>query len=193
MNHFIGFSQIYDIELCDRLIEHHKKSNHQHPGYSWRDNIQQCGVDKTIKDSVDVDLYPADQLYSTYVEELIAASKKYITQFPYSEKTGQWGLVELPIIQYYPLGGGYHHWHTERATAVAPMCHRHLAFMTYLNDVDDQGETEFFHQKIKVSPKKGLTLIWPADWTYTHRGIASATQEKYIITGWFSFIEPDPA
>jgi hypothetical protein len=193
MDHFIGFSQIYDIALCDRLIEHHKKSNHQHPGYSWRDNIQQCDVDKTIKDSVDVDLYPADQLYSTYVEELIAASKKYITQFPYSEKTGQWGLVELPIIQYYPPGGGYHRWHTERATAVSPMCHRHLAFMTYLNDVGDQGETEFFHQKIKVSPKKGLTLIWPADWTYTHRGIASATEEKYIITGWFSFIEPESA
>ena len=193
MENFIGFSQVYDIALCDRLIEHHKKSNHQHPGYSWRDNIQQCDVDKTIKDSVDVDLYPADQLYSTYVEELIAASKKYITQFPYSEKTGQWGLVELPIIQYYPPGGGYHRWHTERATAVTPMCHRHLAFMTYLNDVGDQGETEFFHQKIKVSPKKGLTLIWPADWTYTHRGIASATEEKYIITGWFSFIEPESA
>ena len=61
--------------------------------------------------------------------------------------------------------------------------------MTYLNDVENEGETEFYHQKIKVKPQKGLTLIWPADWTHTHRGIASKIDEKYIITGWFSFIK----
>jgi len=38
-----------------------------------------------------------------------------------------------------------------------------------------------------VQPRKGLTLIWPADWTHHHRGVVSPTQEKYIITGWFSF------
>jgi hypothetical protein len=61
--------------------------------------------------------------------------------------------------------------------------------MTYLNDVTDQGETEFFHQQIKIKPQKGLTVIWPADWTYTHRGIPSPTQEKFIITGWLSFLD----
>ena len=60
--------------------------------------------------------------------------------------------------------------------------------MTYLNDVTDDGETEFYYQKIKVKPQKGLTLIWPADWTHTHRGNTSKTQDKYIITGWYSFI-----
>jgi hypothetical protein len=60
--------------------------------------------------------------------------------------------------------------------------------MTYLNDITDEGETEFFHQQIKIQPRKGLTLIWPADWTYTHRGITSPTQDKYIITGWFNYV-----
>ena len=59
--------------------------------------------------------------------------------------------------------------------------------MTYLNDITDDGETEFFHQKIKIKPEKGLTVIWPADWTFTHRGIPSNTQVKYITTGWMSF------
>ena len=61
--------------------------------------------------------------------------------------------------------------------------------MFYLNDVEDEGETEFYYQKLKVKPKKGLTLIWPADWTHTHRGIPSKTQEKYIATGWYSFTD----
>jgi hypothetical protein len=59
--------------------------------------------------------------------------------------------------------------------------------MTYLNDVEIGGETEFFHQKLKIRPEKGLTLIWPADWTFTHIGITSP-EEKFIVTGWFNYI-----
>jgi hypothetical protein len=57
-----------------------------------------------------------------------------------------------------------------------------------LNDVHDAGETEFLLQKVKAKPTKGLSLIWPSDWTHTHRGIVSPTEEKYIITGWFDFV-----
>ena len=46
---------------------------------------------------------------------------------------------------------------------------RCFAFMTYLNDVSDGG-TEFMYQKLISPAKKGLTMIWPSDWTHTHRG-----------------------
>ena len=59
--------------------------------------------------------------------------------------------------------------------------------MTYLNDVPNGG-TEFLFQKLKVPAKKGLTLIWPTDFTHAHRGIISKTNEKYIITGWFNYV-----
>ena len=100
----------------------------------------------------------------------------------------KYGLDKNINIQYYPKNGGYKQYHTERTNLNYPIVSRHLVFMTYLNDITDRGETEFFHQKIKVKPKKGLTLIWPVDWTFTHRGIPSPTQEKYIITGWYNFI-----
>ena len=58
--------------------------------------------------------------------------------------------------------------------------------MTYLNNVDEGG-TEFYYQKMITPAKKGLTLIWPTDWTHTHKGQISKTQEKFIITGWYSF------
>ena len=69
-----------------------------------------------------------------------------------------------------------------------PSAIRHLAFMTYLNDVQDEGGTEFYYQRLKSPARKGLTLIWPVDWTHLHRGVVSPTEEKYIITGWFSFL-----
>ena len=102
---------------------------------------------------------------------------------------GAWSVIEPVNIQYYKPSQGYHAWHTERTTHKEPEGHRHLVFMTYLNDVNAKGETEFYHQKMKVKPRKGLTLIWPADWTHTHRGVTSHTQEKYIITGWLSYLD----
>ena len=44
------------------------------------------------------------------------------------------------------------------------------------------------YQNKTFKAKKGDTLIWPSGWTHTHRGIVSQTQEKYIITGWWSFL-----
>ena len=61
--------------------------------------------------------------------------------------------------------------------------------MTYLNDVTDGGETEFKYQKLKVKPVKGKMVMWPTDFTHTHRGITSPTQEKYIATGWDNFMD----
>jgi hypothetical protein len=60
--------------------------------------------------------------------------------------------------------------------------------MTYLNTVEEAG-TEFKFQKFKATAEKGKTLIWPTDFTHTHRGVISLNKEKYIITGWLSFIE----
>ena len=66
--------------------------------------------------------------------------------------------------------------------------HRILIFMTYLNTVKDGG-TFFKYQKLKIPAKKGLTLIWPSDWTHTHKGEISKTKEKFIVTGAFGFLE----
>jgi len=54
--------------------------------------------------------------------------------------------------------------------------------MTYLNDVDDGSETYFNHFKIKVKPKHGKTMIWPAGWTHAHSGEVVKYGKKYIIT-----------
>ena len=96
--------------------------------------------------------------------------------------------IKEPInLQHYAPNEGFFDWHCERS------CHqshqRALVFMTYLNDVNDGGETEWYHQKLKVKAVKGKTVIWPTDFTHLHRGITSPTEHKYIATGWFSFLD----
>ena len=35
-----------------------------------------------------------------------------------------------------------------------------------------------------MKPKKGLTVLWPSDFTHRHRGLPCDV-EKWITTGWF--------
>ena len=59
--------------------------------------------------------------------------------------------------------------------------------MTYLNNVEDGGSTYFSHYDLDIKPQKGLTIIWPAEWTHAHKGNVINTGSKYIITGWLTF------
>ena len=123
-----------------------------------------------------------------YLNGLRDVTHAYLEKFNASTWVDAFGIAENINIQYYKPMGGFKQWHTERWGNQLPAAKRHLVFMTYLNDVQDEGGTEFFCQKLKVQARKGLTLIWPVDWTHTHRGVVSPTEEKYIITGWFSFL-----
>ena len=187
LDNFIG-GWYLDEDICDTIIEYHKKSENKHEG-----NIGFHRVDKTIKDSIDVSLRQQDDIYGMYVLNLQKVVDEYVKMYPSCNCQNPWTILEPINIQQYEPGGGYHAWHTERVTTQVP-CNitRHLVFMTYLNDVTDGGETEFYHQKLKIKPEKGLTLVWPTDWTFQHRGVVSPTQEKYIITGWFNYVDrPD--
>ena len=96
-------------------------------------------------------------------------------------------MVDIPSfnIQKYNIGGHFAELHTERES-VSTM-HRVFAWMTYLNDVDDGGETYFKYFDLKIKPEIGKTLIWPAEWTHAHKGEVLHSGVKYIITGWMHF------
>jgi len=147
-------------------------------------------INKEVKESREMSFGPKDTnpAWQRYLRGLGAVMAAYVETYPMCGAYGKWGLTSRSNFQYYPPGGGYKTYHTERTGAAEPEGSRHLVFMTYLNDVDDAGGTEFYHQGITVKPVKGLTLVWPADWTFTHRGIPSPTQEKMIVTGWFNFL-----
>jgi hypothetical protein len=103
------------------------------------------------------------------------------------DSVSKWGMEDNFNIQRYLPKEGYYVWHTENSGI--SNSHRILAWMIYLNDVTDAGGTEFLFQNITLPAKKGNLVIWPADWTHYHRGEVSNTQTKYIVTGWFRYIQ----
>jgi len=171
-----------DPKVCDDMIDLFKNNpEFYHPGRIGPD------VDITRKHSTDITVSPLanDNTISNYLNELESCINDYKLKYPVLDSYGPWGITEEFLIQWYKPNEGFYEWHAERGTATPSK--RILVFMTYLNDVTDEGETEFKYQQLKTKPEKGLTLIWPTDFTHLHRGIPSKTQDKYIVTGWYSF------
>jgi hypothetical protein len=83
------------------------------------------------------------------------------------------------------IGQGYHIWHFENDARHTS--NRLFAWMVYLNDVEEGGETEFLYYPKRIKPKAGTLLLWPASFTHTHRGNPPISNDKYVITGWVEY------
>ena len=184
-NNFISGWYLPNKDLCKNLINYFEKSNNKFEG-----TTNNTRIDKSKKDSTDiiVNIFSEEPLIKEYIKNLLLVLNKYKQIYKYADNPhDKWGITENFNIQRYLPNQGYHVYHTERDGLNSSL--RHLTFMTYLNDVSDGGQTEWYYQKLKIKPETGLTVIWGTDWTFTHRGIPSPTQTKYIITGWFSYIK----
>ena len=186
LNTFIGGWYI-NSKVCDNLVNYFN-INKDLVKTGMQGGLNGKYIDKNQKDSyeISIDIHQkADKSILEYGKELNKVIKLYQKKYNYVEKLAKFSIVENFNIQYYKPKGGYKIWHSERQTKSSSQ--RLLVFMTYLNDVEDGG-TEFYYQKLKSPAKKGLTLIWPAEWTHTHKGQISKKNEKYIITGWYGFL-----
>ena len=183
---FINETFLDDLSICDELINYFNESENKLPG------AISTGVDEKLKKATEIKINLSTDVVDNncifkYFESLKKCVSDYITKYPLSAHFCNWEILERVKMQYYKPNEAFYAYHCERSNNQQPYTSRHLVFMTYLNTVKNGGETEFYHQKLKINPEKGKTIIWPADWTYTHRGLPSPTEEKYIITGWFNY------
>ena len=181
---FIQSYYLSDLFLCDKLIDIFYQTEH------FQGKVSGGKIDKTIKDSTDCNLYIKDiensVVLQSYFKELNEMVKKYKTRYIFCDKNhAEWGLEESFNIQKYKPTQAFHSWHSEISSPINSK--RHLVWMTYLNDVKQGGETEWFYQKTKIKPKKGLTVIWPTNWVFTHKGHTALDENKYIFTGWYNY------
>jgi len=186
---FIGiFENVVSEECCNKFIDYFKgwqslnrTTNRQdsdgHPRHDKDD--EQFFLAENYRDKLLVS-QSSIGMFGEYHDMFDDCFRSYVNFYS--------RLMDVPLYVYYGKiqktvpGGGYHIWHCERENLKTSS--RALAFMLYLNDVEEGGETEFLYQKMRVKPTKGTILIWPADWTHTHRGNPPLSGDKYIYTGW---------
>lgn len=181
--HFIGAWALSEPAVCDQLIQFFESQQDKQ-----RQGVTTEGFNPDAKNSLDLSIAPADmnapshRAIKNYIGQLYACYQDYAQQWPFLAKIFPVVDIGKFNLQKYNAGGHFARIHSER-TDMASL-HRLFAFMTYLNDDFEQGETHFIHQQLKVKPEKGKTLIWPAEWTHAHAGEVVSAGSKYIATGW---------
>ena len=184
---FIGGGYMSE-EICDGVLDFwNENESLKLPGIVANKETEET-EDVEVKKCTQLDVIPNAQELILYNIHLQAILDDYKQKYKWVDFVNTYDIIENMTIQHYKPGEGFYKWHTEN-TGYSYNLNRHLVFMTYLNDVENVG-TEFYHfPDLKIQARKGLTLIWPAGWTHTHKGVISDVDEKYIITGWYSFYD----
>ena len=183
--HFIGGWSLEPKSICDELIEFFEVNSEKHTH-----GVTDAGVKSPHKQTTDINILPRDlrkteyKVFHSYLEHLFSCYEDYAKIWPFLNEFTKLEMSSFNLQRYLP-GDHFKTVHTERSSV--GNIHRVFAWMTYLNDVEGSGATYFPHFDIKVKPQRGLTLIWPAEWTHAHAGEELKSGKKYIITGWLSF------
>ena len=183
---FIGSWNIENNNLCNEIITYFEENKN-----IQRQGITSGGKNTLIKKRTDITVAPQSlddlklRCLKDYMNELHKCFQDYNVQWPFLKNMIKNVDIGIFNIGKYLPGDHFSNSHTERSTL--QNAHRILAWMTYLNDVEDGGETSFSHYNVKIKPKTGKTLIWPAEWTHAHSGEILNSGVKYIITGWICF------
>ena len=186
--HFIGSWNIRNDDLCKQIINFFEENKIQ----KQKGTIGN-GVDETKKKTTDISISPNDlkndefKCFKNYMDELYKCFIDYQHQWPFMKNMIKNLDIRSFNVQKYLKGDHFSAVHTERSNL--QFSDRVFAWMTYLNNVEDGGATNFSHYGISVKPEIGKTLIWPAEWTHAHNGGIVNSGKKYIITGWMDFTQ----
>jgi hypothetical protein len=182
-NHIGIFKNFMPNNMIDSYVNYFDKCEQQGAVYSRQvdktlvedssiDTIRDMNVPMTYNNKPFIDMF-FQEIYSLYTQK-----------YSYLKQLATHNILEVKI-QKTKIGGGYHIWHCENSKMKSR--NRILAFMAYLNDVVEGGETEFLYQKCRFKPERNTMLVWPAQFTHVHRGNPPLSNDKYIITGWVEY------
>lgn len=187
---FIGiFDEVIPDDFCDYAVKHFEYAEKLSLIYD-RQSVE--GVPETIKkddthfaiDDSNTEIQIANsEIYSVVQKILSDALNIYIREYSVLEQV-DYGFFTYRL-QRTKVGGGYHAWHHERGRRANES--RFITAILYLNDVEEGGETEFLYYHKRVKPKKARLVLFPCEYTHTHRGNPPLSNEKYIITTWGNY------
>jgi hypothetical protein len=188
MNFIYEYDYALSDELCQDIINLYEQSDDKYDG------VTGGGMNKAVKDTTDLIINSNNEQWKNIADflknELIYNLKQYMDNINFEYKKHNYELFDRAVdisnfmVQKYEKNVGKYIYHNDFSVDHDTKKHRILTYIFYLNTVETGGETEFLNEKIKIKPKTGKLLFFPAFWTYPHRGVMPVSSDKYIITGW---------
>jgi len=197
MNNFIYLkNNSLPPELCDDIIKYYYEESDSH-----YDGETHSGVNKKIKDTTDFiipkhteksikwekinnilykELHKNLQIYINNLQNIPEFScENNKVEFKFFDIN--YFLDKVFMIQKYEKQKGKYIYHND--FSLDNKKYRVITYLWYLNDVEEGGETELWHN-LKIKPEKGKLLLFPSHWSVPHCGKMPISSDKIIITGW---------
>ena len=171
-----------DKELCREIIRRFERDDRKSPGVT---TLGEVNLD--LKKSTDLNISVLDEwkdIDKIFFESMSTNFRYYVDNIFFDDvrlmNTQEAKDNGYNVKRYEP--GDYFNWHVDCQASEGWV--RSIAYIWYLNDIED-GETEFKSGR-KIRPETGKLLMFPACWTYPHRGISPKNGNKYIVTSFIS-------
>jgi hypothetical protein len=184
-NYVKAFDDVLSPEQCRSFIELFESCPAVHVEFSR----QRCPnfVQAELKA-----LVSASGAFADAQEQMLAGLKgllaKYcrelpVRQFQFPDRF----TVEAVRVKKYRVGvGDAFDLHTDVSDHAS--ARRFLAFLIYLNDVEEGGETIFPDIGIRMAPKAGSALVFPPLWMWRHEGCTPLSGPKYIASSYLHYL-----
>lgn len=184
-------------ELCKEILDLYELDVNKYEG------LTMGGLNKNVKNTLDLELTKVDDInYSKWQnifkileKELTDNVKNYVKNIEtiivaYENNENNYRLFESDyltrdtfLVQKYEKNCGKYIYHSDFQCNWTKNNYRVITFLWYLNTVNEGGETEIWGNYL-IKPETGKLLLFPASWTFPHRGKMPISNDKYIITGW---------
>jgi hypothetical protein len=200
-NYFYINSNSISKELCKKIIDMFDLDKNKYEGVTFG------GLNKNIKDTQDLVIPNTpnisgfdkwSKIQKFLEKELAKNTREYvkilddlINKNHNKENTARdyYTFGKRPLIndsfmiQKYTKQKGRYIYHDDFHNDFEKKRYRVFTYLWYLNTVEEGGETEFWGTQT-IKPETGKLLLFPASWTFPHRGKMPISNDKYIITGW---------
>ena len=193
-NYFYINENSLSKELCFDILNLFENENKY-------EGITAGGLNKSVKDTTEVQIPQNsksplfNKLRTLLDKELSNNIKKYVNNInnfvsEHEENSenkfkifNDFLSYDTMQIQKYDKQKGRYVYHHDFIIQEKEKRYRVITFIWYLNNVEEGGETEFWSE-YKIKPTAGKLVLFPASWTFPHRGKMPISNDKYIITGW---------
>ena len=176
-------------DFCNQVINKFETDPYRKAGEVDQNNPR---IDKDLKVTIDTTI-THNIAWREEDEVLYKALGNALYEYEiHLQKTssGKWNLHPSDGYQVKDTGymvqkyepNGFYNWHHD--WCMNEGWSRIYTYIWYINTIEEEdgGWTEFI-DGTRIQPKVGSILLFPATWTYVHRGYTTKVP-KYIVTGW---------
>lgn len=183
--------------LCDEIWEsYYRNISYSLPGITisgqsvgpdnvkWKNTLDQ-DVNRTFANEDDIQ-QERNRIDEKIYQELKGSVVQYLDKFnflataPNIQDTGY-------LWQMYKQNDGFYKEHIDGEQWSYSVYNRVATILCYVNTVDKGGETYFRYQNLRIKPKKGSVVIFPATWMYPHEALVPVSSDKLIISSFLIF------